>query len=209
MQYGAGPYGPDAWKNFDISPTLRLQRLPLVGFIFRNFEPLFSPTIRYGDIVKGLPIAEGSCNGVYCAHVLEHLALDDFRVALKNTYRYMVPNGTFRFVLPDLECYVKDYVARCPDPQASMDFLRLTYLGHNSRRKGLLGLLRTWIGNSSHLWMWDYYSMSHELSAAGFTSIRRAYFGDEEDSMFHLVEEERMFEKGLGIECKKPALSSI
>ena len=32
IQYGAGPSScPEGWLSFDASPTLRLQRLPLIG----------------------------------------------------------------------------------------------------------------------------------------------------------------------------------
>ncbi|HEX8242224.1 MAG TPA: hypothetical protein VF541_01965 [Longimicrobium sp.] len=30
-QYGCGPCAPAGWRNFDASPTLRLQRLPAAG----------------------------------------------------------------------------------------------------------------------------------------------------------------------------------
>jgi hypothetical protein len=42
-----------------------------------------SPNVRIGDIVKGLPVPNQSCRGVYPGHVLEHLALDQFHVALE------------------------------------------------------------------------------------------------------------------------------
>ena len=66
------------------------------------------------------------------------------------------------------------------------------------------GFVEGFIGNSQHLWMWDYRSMSKELRETGFVSIRRAEFGDAEDAMFKDVEVDERWENCLGIECKKP-----
>src|SRR4051812_43659884 len=104
VQYGCGLSAPESWRNFDASPTLRLQRLPVVGRrLHGGGLPLFPSNVEYGDIVRGLPVSPGSCRGVYCSHVLEHLALADFRTALRNTRAILRDGGIFRFVLPDLE----------------------------------------------------------------------------------------------------------
>lgn len=106
IQYGCGLNAPKSWRNFDISPTLRLQKIPLAAALLqRRGMPKWSDNVEYGDIVAGLPVERNSCKAVYCSHVLEHLALDDFRRALRNTYLYLEPGGIFRFVLPDLEYY--------------------------------------------------------------------------------------------------------
>ena len=203
VQFGAGLCGPEEWINFDISPTLRLQRLPLIGTLFNSAGPKFDRTVRYGDIIKGLPVEEGSCRAIYCSHVLEHLSLDDFRIALANTYKYLAPNGRFRFVLPDLEHLVKNYV-NSSETDASMIFMKDSYLGCQSRPRGFSGILRAWLGNSAHLWMWDFKSISAELLTAGFTDIRRAKFGDSGDSMFEAVEERTRWDSCLGVDCIKP-----
>jgi hypothetical protein len=91
---------PSQWLNFDASPTLRLERLPVVGRLVRKNARRFPANVIYGDIVHGLPVKANSCDGVYCSHVLEHLALEDCRRALVNTYRIMkrgdIPNGIAR-----------------------------------------------------------------------------------------------------------------
>ena len=81
IQYGCGLSAPENWVNFDSSPTLRLQKIPLIGGIATR-KVRFPDNIKYGDIVKGLPnIPYNSCDGVYCSHVLEHLSLEDMRIA--------------------------------------------------------------------------------------------------------------------------------
>src|SRR5437016_6228704 len=121
VQYGCGLCAPAGWVNFDVSPTLRLQKIPLLGRFVTHGGPTFPKNVRYGDIVRGLPVAPGSCAVIYCSHVLEHLSLADFRTALRRTYEYLHPGGVFRFVLPDLEKLARDYVDSS-DARASITF---------------------------------------------------------------------------------------
>ena len=110
-------------------------------------------------------------------------ALEDCRLALRNTRRMLRPGGFFRLVLPDLEHFVKAYMAS-KAPNAALEFMEETYLGKKKRPRGLTGFLPEYLGNSGHLWMWDFNSLAMELEFAGFDGIRRAYFGDSEEKMF-------------------------
>jgi hypothetical protein len=203
VQYGCGWSAPPRWLNFDASPTLRFERLPMLGRLYtRNAAP-FPANAQFGDIVRGLPVADGSCKGVYCSHVLEHLALHDCRTALRQTLKLLRPGGTFRMVLPDLEQSVRLYLAN-PTSEAASDFMVETGLGQAQRPRGLKGLAVGWLGNSQHLWMWDYKAMSRELAAAGFADIRRASFGDSADPRFNDVEDQGRWENALGVECRRP-----
>jgi hypothetical protein len=194
---------PSTWRNFDASPTLRLQRLPLVGRYFKRSEyPAFPSNVEYGDIVEGLPISHESCKAIYCSHILEHLALQDFRIALQNTHRYLERGGIFRFVMPDLEQLARDYLDSI-DSQAALHFMELSYLGKKTRSRGLRGLLRERLGNSAHLWMWDLKSIAMELQQTGFQRIRRAAFSDSSYPCFRDVEDIARWENCLGVECAK------
>jgi predicted SAM-dependent methyltransferase len=205
VQYGCGLSAPETWTNFDISPTLRLQKIPVLASVARR-RVNFPKNVRYGDIVKGLPLAPGSCKAVYCSHVLEHLALDDFKVALRHTFELLRPGGIFRMVLPDLEHHARDYVAALAsdEPKPSTKFMRETWMGLERRQRGMEGMLRAWLGNSMHLWMWDYRTLSAELVEAGFTRIRRARFGDSEEPRFKDVEDPTRWDPALGIQCYRP-----
>ncbi|MCB0428967.1 MAG: hypothetical protein KDD54_02555 [Flavobacteriales bacterium] len=71
VQYGCGLSAPEKWLNFDASPTLRIQKIPVLGQILRKkLNVVFPDNVIYGDIVKGLPIEVDSCEGVYCSHVV-------------------------------------------------------------------------------------------------------------------------------------------
>jgi SAM-dependent methyltransferase len=203
VQFGCGLSAPAGWRNFDSSPVLRAQKVWLIGRLLKRppFPP-FPNEAEYGDIVRGLPLQPGSVAGIYCSHVLEHLSLEDLRAALRNVYRYLSPGGVFRIVVPDLERMIDDYV-KSNDPTAAEAFMRSTMLGRDVRPRGIEALLRSWLGNSQHLWMWDYKSLSHELASAGFSGVRRAVIGDSADPQFKSVEDADRWNGALGVECVK------
>jgi predicted SAM-dependent methyltransferase len=203
VQYGCGWSSPNQWRNFDASPTLRFERLPLIGRLYMKNESRFPKNVEYGDIVKGLPIEPNSCKGIYCSHILEHISLDDFRIALRNTKKILQPGGIFRLVLPDLEYSIKKYKDNTSN-NAALEFMRETFLGHEKRARGVKGLIFTWLGNSQHLWMWDFKSIASELKDAGYIEIRRATFGDSSDPFFNTVEDKGRWDNCLGVECRKP-----
>jgi hypothetical protein len=206
VQFGCGTCAPDTWLNFDAGPAFFLEkRLPfLKPLLVRKGFPDYPENIHYGDVIKGLPVDPASAQRVYCSHVLEHLALEDCRTTLRNVYSYLAPGGVFRFVLPDLEFYARKYLAS-DEPVAASTFMAETYLGEREGARGMRSLPKALFGRSQHLWMWDYKNFAQELAAAGFTSIRRAYFGDSGDPSFAEVESEHRWRDCLGIECRRPA----
>jgi SAM-dependent methyltransferase len=200
VQFGCGHCAPDGWINYDSSPTLRFERFPLLGRLYTKNAVRFPVTVTYGDIVAGLPLLNSSCSGVYASHILEHLSLADLRTALRETRRILVPAGIFRLVVPDLEALATEYV-HASDSGAALRFMRASGLGREHRSRGILGFLKSWLGNSEHLWMWDYKSLAAELEEAGFSSIRPCVFNDSSDDMFKLVENAERFEGALAIEA--------
>jgi ubiquinone/menaquinone biosynthesis C-methylase UbiE len=156
--------------------------------------------VEFGDIVKGLPISDSSCAAVYCSHVLEHLALEDFRGALNNTFRLLIVGGVFRLVMPDFQACIDAYNADQTQMRAC-NFMRYSGLGLEARPRSWSEIARSFWGNSRHLWIWDYGGAKIELEKAGFRNIRRAQYGDSPDPMFAKVEEEDRWFRCLGIEC--------
>lgn len=112
VQFGCGLSNPSEWTNYDSSPTLRIQKIPILGWVLKKkLNVIFPNNIKYGDIVKGLKIEEESCDGIYCSHVLEHLSYNDMITSLKNSYSYLKKGGTFRMVLPDMEFECRKYIS--------------------------------------------------------------------------------------------------
>ncbi len=204
IQYGCGySSNPKGWLNFDASPTLYLQRIPIFKELAKKFiKPQFPDDVIFSDILYGLPIEKESCKGIYCSHVLEHLSLDDFRIAIKNTYYYLERYGIFRLVMPNLFSLVQNYIMS-DDTNASIIFLTNSSLGLAKRERSLLVFLRNYLGNSRHLWLWDFKSAKRELENVGFNHIRQAYFGDSSNPKFQEVEDKTRWDNCLGIECLK------
>lgn len=203
VQYGCGFTAPARWRNFDSSPTLQFERLPVIGRLYTRNQIRYPANVDYGDIVKGLPLPPGSCDLVYCSHVLEHLALEECRLALGNTWKILKPGGVFRLVLPDLEYLLDNYRAD-ESAEASLRFMSGSGLGQRSRARTLGAFVVAWLGNAQHLWLWDFKGLSAELMSAGFGDVRRAFFGDSVYPEFAEVEDRSRWDGGLGIECTKP-----
>ncbi len=206
VQYGCGLSAPDEWLNFDASPTLRINKTPIIGSLLKKkVNTIFPNNVLYGDITKGLPLEVNSVDGIYCSHILEHLSLEDFRIALQNTYRIMKKGARFRCVLPDLEYTAKNYLDELSRGvnNASLDFIRTTKLGLERRPKGIKGFATSFFGNSQHLWMWDAKSLLSELKRIGFSEIRQCEFNDSGDVMFNYVEDQARFLHSISFECKK------
>lgn len=206
VQYGCGLCAPDGWINFDASPTLLVGRVPVIGALLPRKGPKFPPNVRFGDVRRGLPVETASCRAVYASHVLEHLALDDFNKALAETFRILRPGGIFRLVVPDLEAAARKYLDNLitKGSDAAPIFMRETHLGWERRPKGLGQFLREWLGNSRHLWMWDYRSLSAALQQHGFVDIRRAQFGDSSERAFAFVEDPGRFVDACAMEARRP-----
>ncbi len=203
MQYGCGFSAPPDWINFDASPTLRFERTPLLGRLYTRNAQRFPKNVRYGDITRGLPIAHGSCSGIYSSHVLEHLTRRVCEAALRNTFNYLAPGGIFRLVVPDLGQLARAYVEDGAD-DAGHRFMSQSGLGEEAREGGLAGWLSRALGNSRHLWLWDEKTLTRQLQECGFMRVRRCVIGDSEDPRFAEVEEASRFEGSLALEGLKP-----
>jgi hypothetical protein len=211
VQYGCGLCAPDGWLNFDASPRLKFERVPGLRSLLRGTVGLIFPAnVRPGDIVRGLPVADGSARGAYCSHVLEHLPRNDLPAALSNTYRILATEGLFRLVVPDLYWRAARYqkAAEQQDPTAADAFMDACLLGTRARARSMMSVLRSRFGRSAHAWMYDFAALKALLEQAGFTRVRRCELGDCNDPMFALVEDEgRFFDSGereLAIEAEKP-----
>jgi SAM-dependent methyltransferase len=202
IQYGCGFSSARGWRNFDASPTLRVERLPLIGRLVQKNARRFPSDVEFGDIVRGLPVPDASAECVYASHVLEHLSLDDMRLALRNTLRVMAPGAVFRLIVPDLETLARRYI-ESRESGAALEFVRATCMGSEARPRGPLGMLTSMMGNSRHLWMWDLKSIRDEVVAAGFTDVRVCTLGDADHPAFAEVESPDRFVDSVALECRK------
>ena len=205
LQYGCGLSAPSDWENYDGSPTLWLQKLPLVGSFLTTGRVKFPKTICFADVTRTIPVPSASMDYVYCSHVLEHLARDDLKSALRETLRILKPGGVFRGVMPDLAHEVDTYLTKRGGAEASVNFMQSSLLGLERRPRGIAEILVSLLGNDRHLYLWDFAGIERELHDAGFISVRRAEFGDHRSDVFRTVEEKGRWDNCLGFECEKPS----
>ena len=209
VQFGCGLAAPADWLNFDSSPRLWLERVPGVGAAAGALgKRLFPGNVVFGDIVAGLPVADGSADGVYSSHVLEHLGREDIAKALTNTFRMLKPGGVFRVIVPDLHWRAARYVRDHGTLAAADAFVSSTHFAGTKRVRGPVQMLRSAFGNSGHAWLYDEVLLTRLLTEAGFTGIRRCTFNDSGDPMFTQVEDRgRFFDSGeaeLALEARRP-----
>lgn len=204
LHIGCGLKVIDGWINIDASPSLRLSKIPFFGSYLISYikGPEWSTKAEYGDIAKGLDIANNSCELIFMAHVLEHLSKNDFYVALNNIYSYLKPGGIFRTIVPDLEYYVNNYIERRSNielsSQAAHEFMQSSLVGNSGSRASFYQRFREAFSNSRHQWMWDEPSLTEAFVQQGFKNIKKCNYGDWSDSRFKLVETEKNY---LGAIC--------
>lgn len=216
VQFGAGTEAIDGWVNFDSSPTLLIQKMPIIGLLLRKrLNCAFDKEIKYGDIVRGLPLRNESVDGMFCSHVLEHLTYCDFYKAISNSFIYLKSGAIFRLIVPDLEYYINTYIeARESTDEskiqaASYDFNKNSVLGREFSREKVKDRLVDAFRGSGHRWMWDYNGLRKALIDTGFKSVAKFRQGESDDEMFLKCEKDHMFgdkngEFGLSIQCVKP-----
>ena len=207
IHVGCGMSVGRSWQNFDSSPTLRFERLPLIGRLYTKNRQRFPEAVRYGDIVRHPLCAPGRAAAVYCSHMLEHLALDEMRTALRHIHAMLEPDGIFRLIVPDLQTRIAIY-SSSTDPDRAHGFMRAVGLGQPISPKGIAARIHALLTTSAHRWMYDEHSLRDELAAIGFGAIRRCHIGDSTLAEFGEIEDpnryaDRVYGPELALECHK------
>jgi SAM-dependent methyltransferase len=91
VNLGCGRCRHPEWTNCDLAPD--------------------GPDVIRCDLRCPLPFPAASCEAVYAAHVLEHLAVGEARRLVAEIHRVLVPGGVVRIVVPDLEGIARAYLA--------------------------------------------------------------------------------------------------
>ncbi|NEO68915.1 methyltransferase domain-containing protein [Moorena sp. SIO3H5] len=209
LHIGCGLTAPKYWLNIDTSLTLKISKIPILGnqLITLIRAPKWPKNIYHGDIVKGLKIDHNQCDIIYASHVLEHLSLSDFNIAMSNIYSYLKPGGIFRAVVPDLEQHIAIYIKQRSDStlseNAAHHFMETSWLGHKGKRSSVYDRLQEAFSNSRHQWMWDEASFKNAFAQHGFKNIRKCNYGDWSDERFSDVESEDRLSNAICIEGTK------
>ena len=158
---------------------------------FINLDYDWAPGIDLcWDLRKPLPFADGSINGVYSEHCLEHLTYGDCLIALREFKRVLRPNGTLRVVVPDAELYFDLYQKHKAGEQVSFpyvptpppeDFTPLMAINRVFREPG-------------HLYAYDAATLGQALEQSGFKNVEKAGFMEGRDPVLLIDTPERAIE---------------
>ncbi|MGY4320273.1 class I SAM-dependent methyltransferase [Bradyrhizobium sp. JR3.5] len=125
LHIGAFNCGIEGWINTDITMHLWIARVPLAAKAL-HLAGLLSAAryaehrqgkfaaLRYMDLTKPLPFADGSLAAVFSAHVFEHLFPDEVERLAREIARVLAPGGVCRIVVPDMERIVALYDPAAP-----------------------------------------------------------------------------------------------
>jgi predicted SAM-dependent methyltransferase len=192
-----------SWKNYDISITAQIEKIPLIRKIIKINPISYPKEVIYGNITKRPFCKNNEADNIYCSHALEHMTREGMQAALINIYFMLKPGGRFRLVVPDLETRVKKYLQN----QDCDAFIETIGFGKKKNDRTFKDFLRKMFGNSGHLWMYDYKSMQNYLAEAGFKNIKKCKIGDSGIDIFSEVEELHRFIDGdfveVAIQCTK------
>jgi predicted SAM-dependent methyltransferase len=192
-----------SWKNYDISITAQIEKIPLIRKIIKINPISYPKEVIYGNITKRPFCKNNEADNIYCSHALEHMTREGMQAALRNIYFMLKPGGCFRLVIPDLETRVKKYLQN----QDCDAFIETIGFGKKKNDRTFKDFLRKMFGNSGHLWMYDYKSMQNYLAEAGFKNIKKCKIGDSGIDIFSEVEELHRFIDGdfveVAIQCTK------
>lgn len=113
------------------------------------------------DLRNRLPFADGSVEGIFTAHVLEHFPLDETVRIIRECHRVLRADGVLRVVVPDVELAIQAYV--------NGDHSYFHGAGESLGRRFSDHVL----DNSNHRLVFDFSFMDELLRDAGFRDVRR------------------------------------
>lgn len=132
------------------------------------------------DLRWPLPFPNASARYVFASHVLEHFYRKmEVPPLVKEIRRILAPGGVLRVVVPDVELFLRAYVAG--DEQFFADRARIWpyVLSYKTRLDQFL----TYVGASQvledfdgHMYGYDFETLASVLNEAGFTDIKRSQF---------------------------------
>lgn len=178
INVGCGLNAPEGWLNVDRSPNLVLDRVRPVKVLLRRLGVLseahmaaWPRNIVRLDVRKGLPYPDGSFEGVYSSHMLEHLYFDQAQAVLREFRRVLRPGGIVRLALPDATRLARDLLEAVDDPEAGLSF-NDGLAAHPLEAPGRAHrLLAPFVGNV-HRWQPVPALVIHMLTDAGFVGAR-------------------------------------
>jgi predicted SAM-dependent methyltransferase len=140
----------------------------------------------YLDLTRPWPVPPGSIDRIYADNVIEHFSLQTAKNVLRHCHDALRPGGMVRLATPDLERTVRAYLEDPALTAAHLDRHRR----HGYPAEHPADLMRVTYAYHGHHegYIFDWHALSSELSAAGFSDIRRCETGESDDPAFYGLE---------------------
>ena len=211
LNIGCGLSVGPSWINIDASPSMRLKSIPILGHLLAATGriPNWSSHVVYGDVVRGLKVKPKSCELIFASHVLEHLSLKDFEIAIHNIHTYMKKDAIFRLIMPDLNQLVHEYLRdynsddEITAEKAALQFNEHSGLGLQISRGTVWQRFKEILGNSRHQWLWDKKSIQQKLINTGFGEINFCHYSEWTDKRFAEIENPERHQMSFCVECQR------
>jgi len=173
---------------------------------FVNLEYFWMPGIDLcWDILRGIPLPNGSMRGVFTEHCLEHFSPHDVLFVLRECFRVMEPGATIRVIVPDAGRYLSTYASRINGGAE-----RFPYESHGETdglRSPMIYVNRIFYTDrdsiAGHRCMYDEALLCEMLTSVGFTLLRREEYGKGRDKELLHDSAHRAVES-LYVEASKP-----
>lgn len=189
LNLGCGSVRPEGWINTDSSLNANMQRIPVLGKLFRNIMG----TVKYNDAnitymnlnKRWAAFDNDTVDVVYASHLFEHLSLKSADLFLKESLRCLKSGGVLRIVVPDLYKISKRYIEEY-ESGTKEDPTEFVMWAINMHREGQYGsnvnfvkrIILDWQGYPhQHKFMYDDKSLSNKIEKAGFSDILSLSYG--------------------------------
>jgi predicted SAM-dependent methyltransferase len=156
----------DGWVNTDVTPHLRIARVPFlatamrqVGLMneerYRQHQQGIFRKVRFLNVTKPFPFASDYFECVFSSHMLEHIPKGFVGGLLNEIHRVLKPGGVVRTAVPDLDHFIAHYDAKNADQFVS-DVFQTEAHGAKNR----------------HWWMYNGHSLLRLLTEHGFQDVK-------------------------------------
>lgn len=178
LNLGCGPHFFEGWINADDYAFKRRIRE-------RRFRPNW-----HLDIARPWACRDGFFDGLFCEHVIEHLAYSEAVHVFREAFRSLKPGSWIRISVPDLGKYVRYYTNEKP----GSDFREFP-----ERALAISFLTQMHLHRSA----WDAALMVRVLQEVGFVDAREAGFGEGSDPQIIRDDPDKAHES-LYVEARRP-----
>jgi len=150
------------------------------------------------NLLKPLPWNENSVDVIYSSHTLEHFTREEGILLLKECYRVLKPGGIIRVIVPDLRCYIHNYIQGNLKADHFIENLLVLYPKSNSIFKKLIIPFISF----PHKCMYDEKTLLQIIQDIGFIALSK---NGMESDIYHIedIEDYKRTINAVIIEGKK------